>query len=196
MGYLAGQILRASQMGGVTSCTSATRPSTPSEGQIIVESDTGMVAIYSGANWRYLAPTGEVSTHAEYNSTVAQSIPNSADTKIAFATDSTTTALVTKTASAPGHTFTLNRAGTWAITLTTGTASATGQRTASIRDAVAAVAAGGQLGTGVANCFCSLTRYFASGSVIWPSMFQSTGGAVNTLSGTGENRLHIAWLHS
>ena len=182
MSYTAGQRLRAYQLGPVP-CTSATRPSSPTEGLEIVESDTGMVAIYSGGAWRYLYPTGEVSTHGEYNVSGAQSIPNS-------------TPLVTKATSGVGHQFTLNRSGLWAITLSTGTASATGERTAAIRDSVGPMATGGVIGAGVAHCFVSLCRYLASGTVVTCSMFQSTGGAINTLTATGENRLHIAWVHS
>jgi hypothetical protein len=55
MGYTAGQTLRASQLGPVP-CTSATRPSSPHEGQLIVESDTGMdgdlLRRRRGATWR------------------------------------------------------------------------------------------------------------------------------------------------
>ena len=195
MSYTAGQRLRAYQLGPVP-CTSATRPSSPTEGLEIVESDTGMVAIYSGGAWRYLYPTGEVSTHGEYNVSGAQSIPNSTVTTLAFATESTSTPLVTKATSGVGHQFTLNRSGLWAITLSTGTVSATGERTAAIRDGVGAMATGGVIGAGVAHCFVSLCRYLASGTVVTCSMFQSTGGAINTLTATGENRLHIAWVHS
>lgn len=38
-------------------CTSTTRPTTPYEGQMIYETDTDMVAIWSGVSWRYIAAT-------------------------------------------------------------------------------------------------------------------------------------------
>lgn len=195
MAYTAGQILRASQLGPVP-CTSATRPASPHSGQLIVESDTGMVAIYSGSAWRYLAPTGEVSTHGEWNVTGTQSLSNGSNTILSFATESTSTPLVTRAVSGTGHQFTLNRAGHWAITLNAGTASATGERTASINDTVGAVASQNVLNAGVCHNNVVLIRNFPSGTVLTMKMFQSTGGAINTLAGTGETRLHIAWIHS
>ena len=195
MGYTAGQILRASQLGPVP-CTSATRPSNPHSGQLIVESDTGMVAIYSGSAWRYLCPTGEVSTQAEYNPSSTQSIPNTTSTNLAFGNESVASSLVTRATSGAGHKFTLNRAGVWAITLTVRTASGSGERFASINDTAGYVAACNVLGSGIAHLNVHLTRSFASGVEITPVLYQSTGGALSTSNGTGETRMHFAWLHS
>ena len=38
-------------------CTSATRPATPYEGQLIYETDTDMMTIWNGTAWRYVAST-------------------------------------------------------------------------------------------------------------------------------------------
>lgn len=195
MGYTAGQTLRASQLGPVP-CTSTTRPASPHSGQLIVESDTGMVAIYSGSAWRYLCPTGEVSTHGEYNPSGAQSIPNNSSTKLAFANESISTPLVTKTVSGVGHDFTLNRSGIWSVSVSMRMSSATGERHLSVADSAGDIAASNVIFAGVAQLNVALTRYFGSGSVINFLMYQSTGGALNTTGLFGQSRVHIAWLHS
>jgi len=195
MGYTAGQVLRASQL-GPTPCTSTTRPASPHEGLLIRESDTGMLAIYSGSALRYLCPTGEVSTQAEYNPSGTQSIPNTTSTEIAFANESVSTALVTRSTAGAGHQFTLNRAGLWSFSLIVRTASGTGERHVSLNDTAGYVAAANVLGTGPAHIDVSIIRYFASGVVITPKIYQATGGALSTAAGTGETRMHVAWLHS
>jgi hypothetical protein len=195
MGYTAGQILRASQLGPVP-CTSATRPGDPHEGLLIVESDTGMTAIYSGSNWRYLAPTGEVNTSGEYNQSGTQSAANAAGTIVAWGNISTATPLVTRGTSGAGHSFTLNRAGVWTVSYSLRTDSGTGERHATINDAVGECAAASYTGTGVAQLNVNLTRYFSSGTVITCQLFQSTG-ATRTIQGSnGQTRLHISWIHS
>jgi hypothetical protein len=195
MGYTAGQTLRASQLGPVP-CTSATRPSSPHEGLLIVESDTGMEGIYSGGAWRYLVPTGEISTNGEYNQATTQSAANAAGTIVAFGTISTSTPLVTRGTSGAGHSFTLNRAGIWAVSYSVRTSSATGERHATINDAVGEAAAASFTGTGFAQLNVNLTRYFGSGTVLTCQLYQSTGGSITIQGSNGQTRLHLSWLHS
>lgn len=54
--HLAGQKLRASTLNAetITVCTSGSRPVSPSAGQEIYETDTGLRAIYNGTAWGYL----------------------------------------------------------------------------------------------------------------------------------------------
>lgn len=42
----------------VTSCTSATRPASPADGQPIYETDTDRVMVYDGAAWQVVSHTG------------------------------------------------------------------------------------------------------------------------------------------
>jgi hypothetical protein len=59
--FTAGEILTASDVNtylmkqSVITCTSGTRPSSPTEGMIIYETDTDMVRVYSGAAWQEVA---------------------------------------------------------------------------------------------------------------------------------------------
>ncbi|MBL8926313.1 MAG: hypothetical protein JNM77_08740 [Pseudonocardia sp.] len=195
MGYTAGQKLRASQLGPVP-CTSTTRPAGPHEGLLIVESDTGMTAIYSGSAWRYLAPTGAVSTHGEYNQSGTQSAANASGTRVAFGNESTSTPLVTRAADGAGHKFTLNRSGLWSVTLSLRTSSANGERHGSINDAVGEVAANSYTGNGFAQLNVALVRHFSAGAVLTCNLWQSTGGSINIEGSNGQTRLHIAWIHS
>lgn len=60
MTFTAGQKLRASQMPGYV-CTSSTRPSGHS-GQIIYETDTDRLVMYTGSSWRYITPEATASS--------------------------------------------------------------------------------------------------------------------------------------
>jgi len=116
MTWVAGQKVRASAMPGYV-CTSGTRPSGHS-GQIIYETDTGMTAIYTGSAWRYLVPTGEIASDAQYQAASDQTISSGSDTLAAFGTTKLSSTLVTRNTSGAGHAFRLNRAGRWAINTT------------------------------------------------------------------------------
>jgi len=54
--HLAGQKIRASTLNAetMTVCTSGSRPASPSTGQQIFETDTGLQAVWSGSAWSYL----------------------------------------------------------------------------------------------------------------------------------------------
>lgn len=201
MAFTAGQILRASQLGPVP-CTSSTRPANPHSGQLIVESDTGTVLIYSGAAWRPLCATGEVSHYHESNSLAVQTLTSGTDQRIQFTTDNVTTALVTKASSGTGHTFTLNRAGIWSVYTTLRWASAnTGIRIVAIRET-----AGGQItsqgGIQAAannqNNHATVTRYFASGTILDVAGYQDSGANrdLQVDNGTGWSRIGLTWLGS
>ena len=42
--------------GGITVCTSSTRPPSPTEGQVIYETDTDLLLVYDGSSWTSVAP--------------------------------------------------------------------------------------------------------------------------------------------
>ena len=68
-------------------CTSTSRPASPFEGQTIYETDTDMLAIWSGSAWRYIAATTPT------NGTVLQVISN----QITTASTTTSTSYVDAT---------------------------------------------------------------------------------------------------
>lgn len=45
---------RASALGGVVTCTSSTRPTSPHEGMVAYETNTNAVVYYDGSTWQYL----------------------------------------------------------------------------------------------------------------------------------------------
>ena len=65
-------------------CLSTSRPTVPYEGQMIYETDTDMVTIWSGTAWRYIASTTPT------NGTVLQVVTGSTSTQV-FITSSTYT---------------------------------------------------------------------------------------------------------
>lgn len=200
MAYTAGQKLRASAM-SVYVCTSSTRPAGHS-GQLIYETDTGMYAAYDGSTWRYLAPdgTGSVRTDVQFNASVAQSIPNSTYTIIAFGTDNLTSSLVTKATNGAGHQFTLNRAGVWSAQCTlryVGSANAR-ETYGELNGTPGVLAAASQL-TNInvpTTIHFGVTKWFAAGTVLYVRGIQSSGGNLNTDPTAGWTRLNLAWLHS
>lgn len=144
MAFTAGQKIRASQM-SVHVCTSATRPIGHS-GQLIYETDTGMLAIYSGSAWYPVLPTGEIASDAEYNATSNQTIAHATDTVLAFGTANQTCPLVTRNVSGTGHSFRLLRAGRWSIIATLRwAANSTGERFNAVRMGGANIASQGAL---------------------------------------------------
>lgn len=194
MSFTAGQILRASQLGPVP-CTSTTRPSAPHEGQLIAESDTGMIAIWRTAAWRYVASTGEVSTAAEYNQAANQPLTASTNTTVTFGTANYTAAIVTKglSATTPGDAFTLNRAGLWSISTTMRlTAPATGEGLfCAIRsNAVNIASANSPRTAGI-----TAVRSFNSGDVIDVLVFTTTASlSTEANNGSGWGRINLSWM--
>lgn len=200
MTYTAGQKLRASEMSGYT-CTSATRP-TGHTGQIIYETDTGQTAIYtSGGTWKYLAPTGEVSTGAEYNATSAQTVATSSDTVIAFGTENVASSLVTRGTSGAGHTFTLNRAGLWQIgvTLRYNGVAANRETYIEIRESGYGIMAADSVVTNLnlaTTMHCTVSKVFEATDVVFARTFQSSGGNLNTIETQGWTRINLNWIHA
>jgi hypothetical protein len=126
---------------------------------------------------------GAQETAAIYQATVNQSIPTNTVTTVAFAGINQASPYVTRNTSGPGHTFTLNAAGIWALS-------------ANIR--FFAAAGGfreGWLGTNLglrmhgmtqpgsaaaqAHLTFGVTRWFGAGAVVQVACFHDQGGPLD-----------------
>jgi hypothetical protein len=87
----------------------------PFDGQIIFNNTDDLIYRYNGSAWVGVVATGDTLHECRYYQNTGQSIPNAADTVITYETTAYTTADVTKGAS--HDTFTINRAGLWAISV-------------------------------------------------------------------------------
>lgn len=116
MAFVAGQKLRASQLSTYV-CTSSTRPAGHS-GQIIYETDTGLLAVYTGSAWAYFAATGEIASDAKFQGSGTQSVATSSDVPVSFGSTVLSSAYVTRGTTGAGHYFRINRPGRYIITAT------------------------------------------------------------------------------
>lgn len=206
MAYAAGQKLRASQM-SVFVCTSTTRPAGHS-GQIVYETDTGMMAVRTGSTWRYFAPTGEVASDAQYNANATQTIPNVTDTPTAFSQTDLSSPLVVRGITGAGHYFRAQRPGRWAITATIRWAAlgvaAGGERYMSInRQGTEPLVSTGQVmpsGTAPVTMSCAVVARVQSGQEntsaadFHVNAFQGSGSSKDLQAATGWGRINLSWL--
>lgn len=116
MAHRVGAAPKANEMTGHV-CTSSTRPPGHS-GQLVFETDTSMIAGYTGSAWKHIAPAGGVASDAWYTASGTQTVATGSYVRGAFGTATATSPLVTRTASSPGHLFTLGRAGRWFVSCT------------------------------------------------------------------------------
>lgn len=125
--------------------------------------------------------------------TTAQSIPNAADTVVAFGTEVDGDPLVTRSTSDAGHKFTLGASRIWAISTTVRYANhgAGGEKAVSLRTTggVTLAHAGGAAAGIPATYPLSCTRYLASGTEIIVVCYQGTGGSRTLEPNAG------AWVH-
>jgi hypothetical protein len=203
MSYTAGQKLRATQMGGMYVCTSATRPD-GHIGQLIYETDTGRAMMYSGSGWINFQALETVSHEAVYTQTIAQTIPTGTDRPLGFNTAVTTSADVTQGTSTGGTIaqakFTLNRAGVWAIEagcrwaapnaasqygIWIGPDNGTSRYTEQFSNAG---------GVAAFSTTCHTTQRFANGSTFNVYAFQNSGGNEDTAILNGSNFFRATWL--
>jgi hypothetical protein len=160
------------------------------------------MTFYAGQKVRASNLNDLLSVDAKYSAASNQSIPTSTDTVIAYGTANRTSTLVTRAVSGAGHSFTLNRAGLWAVTATTryGSTAASGEWYHAIVAAGAIEAAQGHIGPAIAGSRtinASVTTYFPAGSIVTVNAWQSSGGAVNTDAGNpGWVSVHLAWITS
>lgn len=205
MTFVAGQKVRASQMPGYT-CTSSTRP-TGHSGQIIYETDTGMTAIYTASGWRYLAPTGEILSDAEFNAASNQAVANTTQPIVAFGTTNQASPLVVRGTSGAGHYFRLQRAGRWIVTASIrwGSSASGGERyNLLLVGGVGRASQGASTtGTPVTHNLTSVVRIAvgaqntAAADVHIEAYQASTGGVSQNLefnNTTGWNRINLSWI--
>lgn len=192
-------------LGRARPVTSSTRPSSPTDGTLIVETDTGACLVAIGGTWYYLTSTtgGSGTGEATYSASTAQSIPNATDTVVAFGTDNATSSAVTKLAHGTGHKFRLNQGGVWSMvaTIRYATTTATGERSAEFRTTSGVVLPGDgdapTTGNPATLCFMVQQRFEAN-TEIYVNAWQGTGGSrlLEPFEGGARVRVNFVWLRS
>lgn len=137
---------------------------------------------YAGQKLR-AGDLGSLNTSAQYTASANQTINNTTDTPIAFGTADYTTSYVTRSVSGVGHLFTLNVSGLWAISTsirwsTTG-ASATGEKSAHVKDALSLWHASSSIPASTTTPVThemAFTKYLTAGDTITVEVYQSSGG--------------------
>lgn len=190
-------------------CTSTTRPTSPPEGLIIRETDTGAVYIASEVGaWIPLgvgASGGGTTSAAQYSASTNQSVPNDVDVAISFGSADRTSAEVVRNAYRPdgsvpfGHGFQLLASGIWSLSTTVRYASVTfdGERYVGIHDAVTEnplIGSGWRFEVGLGGTqtlTCAVTRWFDAGDQVYVHTRQKTGGARTLERGPGNGWVRI-----
>lgn len=124
--------------------------------------------------------------HARYNSSSAQSIPNTADTLVAFDGEAEAHPYISRIAQGAGHRFTFQKSGIWAVTTTTrfvGGGGAGERYSALVSNnygsAGVITADGGYNGSAPETHNLSYTGYFPAGSYVEASVWQNSGAALD-----------------
>jgi len=194
-----------SQIGSLF-CTSSTRPSSPYAGQTVFETDTQLFAFWTGSAWiQFIGPTNASVVHeCEYVQTVAQSIPNAADTPLNFDQANTTTPDVTRATATGGSIangkFTLNRAGLWAVDagfrMQTASTFSAGIWIGLDNSGAFRLAGSMQNSGGAANIetSCSFTRRFGVATALNVYAWHNSGSAKNTDPFAQCTHFRAAWL--
>jgi hypothetical protein len=142
---------------------------------------------------------GQSTTAAEYQQNASQSISHVTNTELLYNTANQTSTLVTRATSGSGHSFTLERAGIWAIAFTEAfTANATGYREfwAEVNGSNFMRVNYPATTASDASYTVSKVRPFAENDVVIIWGVQSSGGALNRVYVPGSNtgRVNFAWL--
>lgn len=168
---------------------------TPTTGMFIIDDSDSFLKRYNGATWDAVIRLSS-GLHARYTATAAQSIPNTAATKLDFPNAVTTTGDISV---ATNNTFTLNRAGLYMITTSVGWTSAAG-------DTFRSIQIGNSAGTAryaeasvtnsalSSNLSTSTVRSFTAGSTISIFVYQESGGALNTNPFSESTHVSLTWL--
>jgi hypothetical protein len=182
-------------------CTSGTRPTGIGDGFLIWETDTKLLLAYDLATttWTGVGSGsgggggGSTAGGTWTAGTSAQSIPNAANTIVAFGTAVGSPTGVTRAASGAGHKFTLGSSGVWAVhaTLRYASAAAGGVRDVGVwANATTNLAHSGSAVAGQpATHSLGTVRYLASGTEITVIAYQATGAARVLEPNSG------AWVH-
>lgn len=170
-------------------CTSSNRPTGVPDRFLIGETDTGKILYWNaaGSTWVEIGGGGGgggyTAVKGEWRAASNQSIPNVTETAVAFGTEVTPSAVVTRSTFGAGHKFTLTEAGAYAISVIVRyVAGTTGNRFAALlNSANTAVfdAAGGDGGPGASTLKLAVTDRFTAGAELYVSTAQSTGAALS-----------------
>ncbi len=167
-------------------CTSGTRPAGPPTGMLIRESDTSAVLIWTGTVWEQLNLATQVGADYQASASSDQSIATGSGSgiygrQVAFGTEDTANAAVTRATVGTGHQFTLNTTGRWVVSATVRFASngTTGIRYAGLYSSANLLepltAASGHEGD-AATLPLSLSRRFTAGTALTVCAYQDSGG--------------------
>jgi hypothetical protein len=156
------------------------------------------MAFYAGEKLKASA-VGQLSTTAQYQASVDQTITTSTVTFVAFGTANITSSLVTRAASGSGHTFTVNASGLWIITSSIRYAAlATGNREAWIAAPAGRLANAGVPGSagGFASLLLSWCGWLDAGNAYAIGTYQDSGSNAtlthDTLNALG--RIDFAYI--
>lgn len=156
------------------------------------------MAFYAGQKLK-ASNLGQLSTTAQYQATVDQTIANNGQVFVAFGQANITSSLVTRGTSGAGHTFTVNASGLWWLSTTVRFAAlATNSREAWMEGPVGRICSSSQAGSSGSPSTIQLSAliWADSGSAFAVGVFQNSGGSA-TLSFDTTNalgRIDIAYI--
>lgn len=172
-------------------CTSGTHPSSPPDGFLIRETDTGNVLVWNeaGSSWDAVGGGGggggggEAAVEGQWKAASAQSIPNATDTVLAFGTTETPSSVVERATSGVGHKFKLLEDGSYAVTAMARFASGpAGSRFLGLRNAAQTaqfIADQNDGGPAAATRNFSITKRFAANTELVVVAAQSSGASLS-----------------
>ena len=191
---------------GFAVCTSSTRPASPYTGQVVFETDTQMLAFWTGSAWiQFSGPTNGTTVHeAEYYASGTQSIPSGADTPLGFDTAVTTSADVVRATATGGSIangkFTLVRVGVWQVDAGVRMTAASGHSLGIWvgLDNSSAFRLGEHFtnsgGVGNVGCNVSFTRRFGANTPLNVYAWQNSGSAKSTDVAGQCTHFRATWL--
>jgi hypothetical protein len=181
----------------------------------VLQQDDNTVWMWSGSTWVEVTGStggggggggggsGSGFIDGQWRASSNQTLSNSTDTVLGFATTETASTAVTRATSGPGHKFTLGSTGIWAVTATVRFISgAAGARFIELRNSAQNTryaSSGVTVGSGAATLNFSVTRQFTVGQELVVIAAQTSGGTLATqYQGTsitdGFVRLNITYL--
>lgn len=194
--FTAGEILTAADvmtylMNQVTVvCTSGTRPSSPTEGRVIFETDTDRLMIYDGTTWTEALINSTSKPCCAVSRSTAQSLASgTTGVLMSWSVESYDVGSMTTGSGTTMATVPANRAGKYLITSTIQfQANGTGARTVLVNVAGATKVRQSNAAAGAGNptrVSISTVQQCASGDTITIGVFQDSGSALNIESSEG-----------
>jgi hypothetical protein len=187
-------------------CTSTTRPTGVPDGFLIWQTDTQQLLMRAGQTWvgAGTTPAGGGGggpalgglAEAQYSATVVQTLPNAADTVVAFGTEDETSTYVTRSVFREGHKFTVS-AGYYLIAATVRYKPfQTGERYAGIMLTDGSRLGGNSSGTpsGPGTCHVSVPKRLDAGAALYVTAWQQVGSGLDLEASDGWVRLNICRL--